>query len=128
MKNGKVDFNNTVLIKDNVGMIKIINSNLHFVNDRLIFTSQINVELINLKKFYSILQTPKEYRKEIDNIVINFNYDFLDNKTNISSFKINNTATNDEVESILGYFNSQKKNNFIKTIIFINKLFEAYSG
>ena len=128
MKNGKVDFNNTVLIKDNVGMLKIINSNLHFVNDRLILTSQINVELTNLKKFYSILQTPKEYRKEIDNIVINFNYDFLDNKTNIGSFKINNTATNDEVESILGYFNSQKKNNFIKTIIFINKLFEVYSG
>jgi hypothetical protein len=135
MKNGKVDFNNTVLIKEDVGILKIINSNLYFVNDRLILTSEIKIQLENLKKFYSLLQTPKKNRKIIDYIIINFDYDFLDNKTNVSSFKINNKEINDsqielnaDVESILGYFNNQKKNNFIKTKIFINKLIEAYSG
>ena len=135
MKNGKVDFNNTVLVKDDIGTLKITNSNLYFTDDRLILTSEIKIQLEDLKKFYSLLQTPKNNRKIIDNIIINFNYDFLENKTNFRSFIINNKDNNNnnaelnaEVKNILRYFNNQEKKNFIKTKIFINKLIEAYSG
>jgi len=128
IKNGKIDLNQTFLTNHDIGSLKVKNSDFYFLDNKLIFSSDVNIDLKNLDNFYSLLQTPKKIRKKINNISINFSHDFLENHTIINSFTINNLETNDNVAEILQDFNNQESKNFIKSRGFVNKLLRAYSG
>ena len=128
IKNGKIDLNQTFLTNHDIGSLKVKNSDFYFLDNKLIFSTDVNIDLKNLDNFYSLLQTPKKIRKKINNISINFSHDFLENHTIINSFTINNLETNDNIAEILQDFNNQESKNFIKSRGFVNKLLQAYSG
>ena len=123
---GKVDFNKTVLINDKIGTLKVINSELFFLNEGLKFTSDLNFSLKNLNAFYSLFQTPKKYRTKINDINIKLNYNYLNNEALIVGFKINNIMENEETRMVLNDLNNEKKHNPVKNRHYVNKLIKAY--
>ena len=82
----------------------------------------------NFDRFYSFLQTPKKYRKKIENINFNIDYDFVENSITVNSFGVDNLDSLNNSTNIISDFNNQKNKNFIILRSFINRLFEVYFG
>ena len=126
--NGKINFNKTKLINKKIGSIELENSNLNFINDRLILNTNIMIDIKNHKKLFSLLQTNKRSRKPIKNILINLDYDFLTNQIGFNNFKIDNKNVSEKLLRVIEGFNDNNFNNWNKSRRFLNILFNAYEG
>jgi hypothetical protein len=125
---GKLNFNKTQLINKKIGLIELDNSNLSYESDRLIFSTDIKVDIKNSNKLFSLLQTNKKFRKPIKNILINLDYDFLSDKINFNNIKIENKEISDELLRIIDGFNDNKLINWNKSKRILNSFFEIYEG
>ena len=76
----------------------------------------------------SFLNTSKKSRKEIKNILINLDYDFLNNRIKFNNVKIDNNKVNDKLLTIIDDFNDNNSNNLINSRRLLNKLFDVYEG
>ena len=126
--NGKINFDKTKLINKKIGSIELENSNLNFINDRLILNTNIIIDIKNHKKLFSLLQTNKRSRKPIKNILINLDYDFLTNQIGFNNFKIDNKNVSEELSRVIQGFNDNNFNNWNKSKRFLNILLDAYEG
>ena len=126
--NGKINFNKTVFINNDIGSLQIINSNLFYKNNELIFNSDILIEIKNSKNLFSFLNTGKASRKDFKTILINLDYDFLNNTIKFNNLKIDNNDTSDQFLTIIDEFNDKYLNNSNKTRRLLNKLLKAYAG
>ena len=75
-----------------------------------------------------MLNTGKKSRKEIKNILINLNYDFLTNEITFNKIKINNNEMNDKFLNLLQGFSDNDSNNSIKSRRLLNELLNIYEG
>ena len=75
-----------------------------------------------------MLQTNKKYRREIKNVFINLDYDFLYNKIKFNKIKIDNNDVGDKFLDIVDEFDEKNINNLIKSRRVFNKLFSVYEG
>ncbi len=125
---GKLNINKTRLINKKIGLIELDNSNLSYENNRLILSTDIIVDIKNSNKLFSLLQTNKQFRKPIKNILINLDYDFLSNEINFNKIKIENQEISDELLRIIDGFNDNKLNNWNKSKQILNNFFEIYEG
>ena len=131
INNGKINFNQSQLINNKIGTLKIIDSNLYFQNKGLIFYSDINIEVVNSNKFFSFFQTPKNYRKLIKNISVRMEYNFLEDQITLIDFKIDNIEPSEGARRLVSRFNAEKNNSLNNTILIrnlINKILIAYDG
>ena len=126
--NGKINFNKTRLINKKIGLLELNNSNLRFENDRLILNTDIMFEINNSNELFSLLQTNKRSRKQIKNILINLDYDFLTNQIEFNNFKIDDKNLNDKLLVIVEGFKDNNSNNWNKSRRLLNILFDAYEG
>ena len=126
--NGKINFDKTRLINEKIGSLELKNSNLSFVTDRLILTTDIIIDINNSDELFSLLQTNKKFRKPIKNIVISLNYDFLTDQIKFANFRIDNKEANNELSIIIQDFHDNNFNNFNKSKRLLNALFESYEG
>ena len=60
--NGKIDFDQTKLINDKIGILELNNSHLFFERDTIILNTDILIDIQNYDNLYSFLQTSKKYR------------------------------------------------------------------
>ena len=111
-----------------IGFLEIKDSRFQFLDNKLIFSSRFDINIENLNKFYSFLQTPKKNRKKIGSINFNIDYDFMENNMIVNSFGVDNLESTADVANIINDFNNQKNMNFIRLRSFINTLFEIYLG
>ena len=128
---GKVNFDKTRLINDKIGVLEIARSNLFFVNNDLIFNSDVNIEIKNSDNLFSFFQTTKKSRIPIKNILINLDYNITNNTIILNRVNFDGHKTNKELEYIISIFNNQANvgsKNLIKNKYWFNKLFSAYSG
>ena len=125
---GKINFDQTKLINNKIGLLKLDNSRLFFDDKRLILTTDIIIDINNNDKLFTLLQTDKQFRKPIKNILVNLNYDFLSNQIEINNLKIENRDANDELLRIIENFNDNNSNNWNKTKGLLNTFFKAYEG
>ena len=125
---GKLNINKTRLINKKIGLIELDNSNLSYENNRLILSTDIIVDIKNSNKLFSLLQTNKQFRKPIKNILINLDYDFSSNEINFNKIKIENQEISDELLRIIDGFNDNKLNNWNKSKQILNNFFEIYEG
>lgn len=58
-------------------------------------------DIKNSNALFSFLNTGKKSRKEIRNILINLNYDFLNNEIEFNNVKINNNEVSTQFFNIL---------------------------
>ena len=67
--NGKINFDKTTLVKDDIGVLKIDNSHLFFENNNLILSSDVIINIQNSEKLFSFFQTSKKLRKLIKKVI-----------------------------------------------------------
>tara|TARA_B110000027_G_scaffold119992_1_gene133095 strand:+ start:173 stop:1654 length:1482 start_codon:yes stop_codon:yes gene_type:complete len=126
--NGNVNLDSSKFINDDIGVLKLNNSNLLFENNKLILSTNILFEIKNSDALFSFLNTNKKSRKEIKKILINLNYDFLSNQIEFNNIKIDNNDMNVQFFDIVDGFKDNNLNNLIKTRRLINELLKSYDG
>ena len=126
--NGKVNFDETKLISDKIGIVELNNSNLFFESNKLILNTNVIIDIQKSKNLFSLLQTPKNSRKQIKSIFFNLDYDLLANQIEFNYFKINGAEVDNEILRILESFNEIKDNNLNKSRQILNKLLSSYEG
>ena len=126
--NGKIDFNKTRFVNDDVGSLQFNNSNLFLKNNELVFNSNLLIDIKNSEHIFSFLNTAKSSRKNFKNILINFDYDFLKKKIKFNSVKIDNIDVDTQFLRIIDGFNDNALNNLNKSRRLLNDLLKAYDG
>jgi hypothetical protein len=126
--NGKINFDKTKFINDKIGSIQLINSNILSKNNDLVLNSDLLIDIKNSDRLFSFLNTNKSSRKKIKNILINLDYDFLNNQIKFNNVKIENSEVNDVFLTIIDGFSDNDLNNFNNSRRLINELLEDYEG
>ena len=126
--NGRINLNKTKLTINNIGTLELIKSNLFVKNNKLLFNSNILIDIENSHNLFSFLNTNKLSRKEFKNILINFNYDFLTNKIKFNNVKIDNNNVISDISEIIDNFNDNNFNNLNKSRRLLNEILKIYAG
>jgi hypothetical protein len=126
--NGQINFNKSKLINDKIGLLELNNSNLFFEKNKLILNTNVDIKIQKLDNLYSLLRTPKKSRKPIKNILVNLDYDFLDNEINFNKVNIDGNENNVEIINLISDFEYNKDTNINKARRLINKVFSIYEG
>ena len=124
--NGKISFDNSVFINNNIGLLEVSKSDLFLENDKLILTANLSIDIKNTNKFYSFLNTNKRLRKNIKNIKLNIIYDFLSNEIVFKNIKVDDNEVSDQFMNIVEGFIDNNSNNLIKSRKLLNELIEIY--
>ena len=126
--NGKINFDNSIFINNNIGLIKVSNSNLFLENDKLILTSNLSIDIKDIDELFSFLNTSKKLRKDIKNIKLNIIYDFLSNQVELKNIKINDNDVSSQFKNIAEGFIDINSNNLVKSRKLLNELINLYEG
>ena len=126
--NGKISFDKSVFINNNIGLMKISNSDLFLENDKLFLSSNLSIDIKNIDKLHSFLNTSKNSRKNIRNIKLNIIYDFLSNQIELKNIKINDNDVSSQFNNIAEGFIDINSNNLTKSRKLLNELINLYDG
>jgi hypothetical protein len=124
--NGKISFDNSVFINNNIGLIEVSKSDLFLENDRLILTANLSIDIKNTDKLYSFLITNKRLRKNIKNIKLDIIYDFLSNEIVFKNIKVDDNEVSDQFMNIVEGFIDNNSNNLTKSRKLLNELINLY--
>ena len=126
--NNKINFDNSIFINNNIGLIEISNSDLFLKNDRLILISNLSIDIKDIDELFSFLNTNKNLRKDIKNIKLNIIYDFSSNQVELKNIKINDNDVSSEFNNITEGFIDINSNNLTKSRKLLNELINLYAG
>ncbi|MDB9699010.1 hypothetical protein OAA44_02695, partial [Candidatus Pelagibacter sp.] len=126
--NGKISFDKSVFISNNIGLIEVSNSDLFLENNKLILTANLSIDIKNSDRLYSFLITNKRLRKNIKNIKLNITYNFLSNEIAFKNIMIDGNKVSDQFYNIVEGFNDNNSNNLTKSRRLLNELISLYEG
>jgi len=126
--NGKISFDNSIFINNNIGLIEVSNSDLFLENDKLFLNSNLSIDIKDTDRLFSFLNTNKKSRKNIKNIKLNIIYDFLSNEIAFKNIKIDDNGVSDQFNNIVEGFIDNNSNNLTKSRNLLNKLINLYEG
>ena len=126
--NGKIDFNKTKFVNNDIGSLEFSKSNLFYKNNELVFNGNILIDIKNSKNLFSFLNTNKSSRKDFQTISINLDYNFLNNRIKFNNLTIDNKKTTRKLLTIINDFNDNNLNNLNKSRRLLNELLNAYAG
>jgi len=126
--NGKINFDNTIFINNDIGLIEVSNSDLFLENNKLILTSNLSIDIKNTDRLFSFLNTSKKSRRNIKDIRLNISYDFLSNEIEFKNIKINDNEVGDQFLNVVEGFNDNNSNNLTKSRRLLNELIGLYEG
>ena len=126
--NGKISFDKSIFINNNIGLIEVSNSDLSLENDKLILTSNLSIDIKNTDRLFSFLNTSKKSRKDIRNIKLNIAYDFFNNQIEFKDIKINDNDVSPQFNNIAEGFIDNNSNNLTKSRKLLNELINLYPG
>ena len=126
--NGKISFDNSIFINNNIGLIEVSNSDLFLENDKLFLTSNLSIDIKDTDRLFSFLNTNKKSRKNIKNIKLNIIYDFLSNEIAFKNIKIDDNEVSDQFNNIAEGFIDNNSNNLTKSRKLLNELIDLYEG
>ena len=130
---GEINFNNSYLVSDKVGILNLYSSSLNVINKEMTFTGRFKFEIRDQEGFYKVFQISKSTRKPVTNIFFDINFNLFNNEITIKNFQFNELKyeSSDAIKSILNEYNNNEKNktkNWIDIKNFTNKLFKIYKG
>ena len=111
-----------------MGSLKLSNSSLFLQDNKLILNATFFFDIEDSDRLFSFLNTNKRLRKTIKNVIVNIDYDFLNNEIKFNNVKIDNNKTSDQFMNIIDGFRDNNLNNLIKSRRLLNELIEAYVG
>jgi len=126
--NGKISFDNSIFINNNIGLIEVSNSDLFLENDKLVLTSNLSIDIKDTGRLFSFLNTNKKSRKNIKNVKLNIIYDFLSNQIKLKNIKINDNDVSSQFNNIAEGFIDNNSNNLTKSRKLLNELIDLYEG
>ena len=126
--NGKINFDNTIFVNKNIGLLEISNSDLFLKDDKLTLNANLAFVIKNNDKLFSFLNTNKKSRKDIKDIKFNIIYDFLSNQIEFNNIKINNNEVSDQFQNIVDGFIDINSINLNNSRRLLNKLINLYEG
>ena len=126
--NGNINFNKTKFVNSKIGSLQLSNSNLFYKDNELMFNSQMLIDITNSKNLFSFFDTNKSAQKNFKNILVNFEYSFLNNRIKFNNLKIDNKDVDSQFLSIIDDFNVNDLNNLNKSRRILNELFKVYAG
>ena len=126
--NGKFNLDKSKFVNNRIGSLELSSSNLSLENNNLILNADFFFKIKNSDNLFSFLNTNKKTRKQIKNILINLDYNFLRNEIKFNKVKINNSEVNSEFLDIIEDFSDNNLNNSIKSRRLLNKLLNIYEG
>ena len=124
--NGKISFDNSIFINNNIGLIGVSKSDLFLENDKLILAANLSIDIKNTGRLYSFLNTNKRLRKNIKNIKLSIIYDFLSNEIVFKNIKVDDNEVSDQFMNIVEGFIDNNSNNLIKSRKLLNELINLY--
>ena len=129
IQDGLIDTDKTKFEWRDFADFELLESLIFVKNGELVLDGKLKININNYNEIYKFLLTPKNYRKKIDQIELNFNYNFDQNLAELKDIKIDNKI-NLNVNKILNNV-VLKKDNLQNKIYFKNLLNEAiknYAG
>jgi hypothetical protein len=126
--NGKINFDKSIFISDNIGLLEISNSDLFLKNGKLILIANLSLDIIDTDKLFSFLNTNKRSRKNIKNVKVDIIYDFLSNQFEFKNIKVNGNELNDNFLNLVESFRDNNSNNLMKSRRLLNELINLYDG
>ena len=126
--NGKISFDNSIFINNNIGLMEISNSDLFLENDKLILTSNLSIDIKDIDALFFFLNTSKKSRKDIKNIKLSIIYDFFSNEIEFKNIKINDNDVSSQFNNIAEGFIDINSNNLNKSRRLLNELINLYVG
>jgi len=126
--NGKINFDNTIFVNENIGLLKVSNSDLFLKNDKLILIADLAFDIKNNDELFSFLNTNKKSRKNIKDIKFNIIYDLLSNQIEFKNIKINDNEVGNQIENIVEGFIDNNSNNLTKSRRLLNEMINLYEG
>ena len=126
--NGKINFDKSIFINNNIGLIEVSNSDLISENDKLVLSSNLSIDIKDNDRLFSFLNTSKKSRKDIKNIKLKIIYDFLSNEIQLKNIKIDDNDVSPQFNNIAEGFIDNNSNNLTKSRKLLNKLINLYEG
>ena len=128
IESGDISFSDSnIMWKDDL-QIYLTESLLSYDRDEIYLTGKIIVDVKDTNDFYRSFQIKRDYRKKINEIKFDFNYNFTEEKISFSNFEIDN-KTSPEIEKFIEKFNlNEKVFNKITFKNFVNNFFKVYFG
>jgi len=129
IQEGLIDFDQTKFSWKNHVNFSLSDSLIYIKNGKLVLDAKSEINLINLDEIYKFLVTPKNLRKKIKKININFTYSFDEKTININEIKIDGISD----ENLLKNVNeiNLKENNLQNRVYFkkfLNDAIKSYAG
>ena len=129
IKDGLIDADNTKFNWKNFADFEFLNSLIFIRDGELILDGKLKINVNDYNGIYKFLLTPKNYRKKISEIDLNFTYNFDQNIAKLKDIKIDNEI-NQNVNKILNNV-ILKKHDLQNKIYFkklLNKAIKSYAG
>ena len=129
IQEGLIDLDQTKFSWQNHVDFNLKDSLIYTKNGKLILDANSEIKLINLNEVYKFLLTPKNIRKKINKININFTYLFDEKTININDIKVNGLV-DENLHKNLNKINL--KDNILQNKIylkkFLNDAIRSYAG
>ena len=123
IQDGLIDIDKTSFKWKNFIDFKIEESLIYVKNGELVLDGKLSIDIHNYNELYKYLLTPRNYRKEIKNIDLNFTYNFDQKIANLNDIKIDKKIDTN-LNQILGNV-LLKKDNLQNKIYLKNLLNDA---
>ena len=124
-----IDINDTKFSWSNNVDFKISDSLLYVKDNNLVLDGNIEIEIFNINEIYKFLKSPRNHRKEIEKIKLNFAYNFDQKVTTLNNIEIDGLV-NQQVNQILNEIISKdsllQNRVYLKSLI--NKALKSYAG
>jgi len=129
IQEGLIDLDQTKFSWKNHANFSLTDSLIYVKNGKLVLDANSEIKLINLDEIYKFLITPKNSRKKIDKINVNFTYIFDEKTLNINDIKVDNISN----KNLLNNLNKiNLKENSLQNKVYLKKylndVIKNYSG
>ena len=129
IKEGLLDFDNTSIEWKNKSKLKILESLVFVKNRELILDGKVEIDILDHNEIYKQFLTPKNHRKKISKINLDFTYNFDQNEAKFKDIRIDGKFNQDLSQIINGLiFKKDNLQNKIYLKRIFNEAFKSYAG
>ena len=129
IQEGLIDLDETKFSWKNYVNFNLIDSLIYTKDGKLILDANSEIDIINSDEVYKFLLTPKNLRKKINKMNLNFTYLFDDKVINITDIKVDgilNESLNNNFNQILLKDNNLQNKIYFKKLL--NDAIRSYAG
>jgi len=129
IQEGLIDLDKTKFEWRDSADFELLESLIFVRNGELVLDGKLKINVKDYNKVYKFLLTPKNYRKKIDQIDLNFTYNFDNKIAEFKDIKIDNKI-NQNINKILNnvFFKKEYLQNKIYFKNLLNEAFKSYAG